>query len=291
MMKRSLIALLFMAIVNCNQKSEAQDYSKDELYVYLCIGQSNMEGAAKIEEENIGNVDPRFMVLQAINCPALGREQGKWYSAEPPLVRCGTGIGPIDYFGREMVAKLPNHIKVGVINIAIGGCKIELFDKDNYQTYVDSSPDWLKNMVREYDDNPYARLIELAKIAQKDGAIIKGVLLHQGESNAGDAEGEWTNKVKKVYDNILIDLDLDPTQVPLLAGEVVIADGKGVCLGMNKVIATLPSVIPNTYIISSENCGYQNDNLHFNVDGYVLLGKRYAECMLSLLNNREFNGE
>lgn len=53
-------------------------------------------------------------------------------------------------------------------------------------------------MVAEYDGNPYARLIELAKQASRCG-VIKGILLHQGESNTGDPD--WPMKVKKVYDN------------------------------------------------------------------------------------------
>ena len=34
------------------------------------------------------NVTPRFKVLQAVDCPDLGREKGKWYTAVPPLARC-----------------------------------------------------------------------------------------------------------------------------------------------------------------------------------------------------------
>ena len=37
-------------------------------------------------------------------------------------------------------------LKIGVINVAVGGCRIELFDKDNYASYVAESPDWLKNI-------------------------------------------------------------------------------------------------------------------------------------------------
>ena len=30
-----------------------------------------------------------------------------------------------------MVSNLPPNIKVGVVNVAVAGCKIELFDKDD----------------------------------------------------------------------------------------------------------------------------------------------------------------
>ena len=54
----------------------------------------------------------------------------------------------------------------------------------------------------EYDAsvilNGVKTLIELAKIAKKQG-VIKGILLHQGETNNGDAN--WPNRVKTVYND------------------------------------------------------------------------------------------
>jgi hypothetical protein len=249
-------------------------------YIFLCFGQSNMEGNARVEPQDTMGVDARFQVMEAIDCQNLNRTKGRWYTAVPPLCRCHTGLTPADYFGRTLVANLPKNIKIGVINVSVGGCKIELFDKDNYQTYVETSPDWLKGMVKEYDGNPYGRLVEMAKLAQKDG-VIKGILLHQGESNTGDPE--WPQKVKGVYDNLLKDLDLAPNSVPLLAGEVVNADQGGVCASMNAIIAQLPKTIPNSHVISSAGCPQRGDNLHFTAEGYRMLGKRYGIMMLSLL--------
>ncbi len=257
---------------------------KPEKYVFLSLGQSNMEGNAKIEPQDTINVNARFQVMATVDCADLGREKGQWYTAVPPLCRCYTGLTPTDYFGRTLVEKLPEHISVGVINVAIGGCKIELFDKDNYKAYVDSAPNWLQNMVKEYDGNPYARLVEMAKLAQKDG-VIKGILIHQGESNTGDTL--WVKKVKLVYDNLIKDLGLNASEVPLLAGELVSAEAGGACAGMNSIIATLPQEIPNSYIISSEGCPAKDDHLHFTAEGYRILGKRYGEKMLSILLNGE----
>ncbi len=146
---------------------------KEEMHVYLCLGQSNMEGHVRFKPEDITGIDNRFRMMQTVDCDNLGRVKGEWYKAIPPLVRCHTGLGPVDYLGRKMTADLPAHISVGVINVAVGGCKIELFDKEHYQEYVATSPDWLKNMVAEYDGNPYQRLVEMARIARQHGGIIK----------------------------------------------------------------------------------------------------------------------
>jgi Carbohydrate esterase, sialic acid-specific acetylesterase len=254
-------------------------FSQDpNFHIYLCFGQSNMEGAARAELQD-SLVDARFRVLEAIDCQNLDRIMGNWYPAVPPLCRCRSGLSPADYFGRTMVANLPKNIRVGVINVSIGGCKIELFDKDNYQSYVSTAPGWMINMIKEYGGNPYGRLVAMAKLAQMDG-VIKGILLHQGESNTNDSI--WPQKVKGVYDNLMKDLGLNPKKVPLLAGEVVNADQGGVCAGMNKIIETLPQNLPNSYVISSTGCTDGRDNLHFDAAGYRKLGKRYAAKMLSL---------
>ena len=56
-----------------------------------------------------------------------------------------------------------------------------------------------------YGGNPYAKLVEFGKRAKKRG-IIKGILLHQGESNNGQAD--WPEKVGKIFRFLLRDSDL-----------------------------------------------------------------------------------
>jgi hypothetical protein len=275
-MKTQKLCIVIAGLLLAGLKAFSQD---PDFYIFLCFGQSNMEGNARFEAQDT-TVDERFQVMEAVDCANLGRSKGRWYPAVPPLCRCHSGLSPADYFGRTMVENLPGNIRVGVINISIGGCKIELFDKDNYQSYVSTAPSWMLNMIREYEGNPYGRLVDMAKLAQQDG-IIKGILIHQGESNAQDSL--WPLKVKVVYDNLMKDLNLHPDAVPLLAGEVVNADQGGVCAGANDIVAMLPQTIANAYVIPSDGCPDGPDNLHFSAEGYRMLGKRYAVKMLSLL--------
>ena len=268
-MKTVFLVLATMLILNV--KALAQDKN---FYVFLSFGQSNMEGYPGIEEQDKGPVDGRFQVLAAVDFPNNQREKGHWYTAVPPLGRPGNGIGPTDYFGRTLIAHLPAGIRVGVINVAVAGCKIEMFDKDHYQAYADTAPSWMKGIITAYGGNPYQRLVDLAKLAQKDG-VIKGFLLHQGESNTNDKL--WPAKVKGVYDNLIRDLNFKPEEVPLLSGEVVGADQGGACASMNTIIDDLPKTLRNSYVISSAGCASRPDHLHFTPAGYRELGKRYGE--------------
>ena len=71
--------------------------------------------------------------------------------------------------------------------------------------------------------------MDAAKLAQKDG-VIKGILLHQGESNNNDKQ--WPDKVKGICESLLKDLNLIADEVPLLAGGLVPADQMGACASM-----------------------------------------------------------
>ena len=128
-------------------------------------------------------------------------------------------------------------------------------------------------------------MIDTAKKAQQYG-VIKGILLHQGESDTGDEN--WPNNVKIVYDRLLKELNLKEKDVPLLVGELVSDEEGGLCYSHNEIIKTIPNVIKNSFVISSEGCPSKNDGYHFNTEGYRLLGKRYAEKMYEILmKNKE----
>jgi hypothetical protein len=279
-MKTKLILLAFAALFLCPLKSWGEP--DPNFHIYLCFGQSNMESGGRMNEAD-RTVDKRFQVMADFDAPNRGWEKNQWYDAVPPLAAKGRGICMVDYFGRTLVAGLPENVRVGVIKVSVPGCKIELFEKDTFQKYIDGERDWMKNIVKGYGDNPYQYLVDVAKAAQKDG-VIKGILLHQGESNAGDKE--WPNKVKAVYDNLIKDLNLKPEEVPLLAGELVHADQQGRCAAFNKIMAELPETLPNSYVISSAGCTANPDHLHFNSEGSREFGKRYGEKMLELLGHK-----
>jgi alpha-L-fucosidase 2 len=278
-MKRNSRWFILAGLLLLSESAFSQDTN---LFVFLCFGQSNMEGFPGIEPQDKGPVDERFQVLAAVDFPSLGRTKGHWYPAVPPLCRPSSGLCPADYFGRTMVSHLAPNIRVGVVNVSVAGCKIELFEKDAFQTYAATAPKWMTDIIRAYGGNPYQHLVDMAKLAQKDG-VIKGILLHQGESNTNDKQ--WPNKVKGVYEDLLKDLNLSADKVPLLAGEVVNADQHGACASMNAIIDELPQTISTSHVISSKGCTSRPDHLHFTAAGYRELGKRYAVEMLSLMGH------
>ena len=264
---------LFVTAAMLLATGRASAAADPDFYIYLCFGQSNMEGAAKPEEQDLVSPGSRFLLMPAVDFPDKGRKKGEWCEASAPLCRPTTGLSPADWFGRTLVASLPENIRIGVIHVAIGGIKIEGFMPDSIDSCLKHVPAWMPHILSSYNSDPYATLVSLAKKAQEDG-VIKGILMHQGESNTGDPG--WARKVQSVYDRLLGDLSLKPEEVPLYVGGVVQAGGEGVCIGCNKQINELPQTIHTCQVISSEGCSNGPDRLHFDAAGYRELGYRYG---------------
>ena len=272
-MKQLFISILLL----CATCVHAQD---PNFYIFLCFGQSNMEGNARPEAQDLVSPGPRFLLMPAVDDPQRGRKMGEWCEAVPPLCRPNTGLTPADWFGRTLVASLPENIKIGVIHVAIGGIDIKGFLPDSIPAYLKKAPNWMKGMLEAYNNNPYERLVTLAKKAQKDG-VIKGILMHQGETNTGDPK--WAGMVQQVYDHLCGDLNLKPEEVNLYAGNIVQAGGKGVCIGCKKQIDELPQTLHTAQVISSDDCTNGPDRLHFDAAGYRELGCRYGEAVARFL--------
>ena len=273
--------LLFLLVALLSQSTKALADPDPKFWIFLCFGQSNMESGGRMADVD-KTVDKRFQVMADFDNNNREWKKGNWYDAMPPLTARGTGICMVDYFGRTMVANLPEEVRIGVIKVSVPGTKIELFDKENFQKYLDArgTADWLRSAAKRYGGNPYEFLVQQGKLAQKDG-VIKGFLLHQGESNPGDKE--WPKKVKGIYDNLCNDLNLKPEETPFLTGETVNADEGGVCAGFNKIMAELPKTLPNSYVVSSAGCTCNSDHMHFDSAGSREFGKRYGEAMLKAL--------
>ena len=280
MFKRNLFAIGVLLATNFMAAKADVD---PNFHIYLCFGQSNMEGNAQWEEVD-NEVDSRFQMLATTNFDTPKRTMGNWYTANCPIVSPMGKLGPTDYFGRTMVAAMPTNVKIGVVTVAMGGSPIEMFDKDKYEQKLKDNPTewWAQLSKNYYGSNPYGRLIEMGKKAQESG-VIKGILLHQGCSNCGNPE--WPNMVKKIYNDMLADLNLNAEDVPLFVGETEYENMGGGCSSHNTVVAKIPSVIPTGHVVSAEGIpGNGTDAWHFSAAGYRTLGKRYAFETLKVMN-------
>ena len=258
----------------------AQAAPDPNFHIYIAYGQSNMAGAGDIRRGVDDKEHERYKMFATTSCTKYPTV-GEIYPAVPPMFHCGEGLSVADWFGRYLADSLPD-VTVGVIPVAVGGTKIELFDKDKYASYLSTAENWLVNWAKDYgsDGNAYARIVEVAKKAQQVG-VIKGIIFHQGESGAMNGNN-WQQEVKKSRDDILKALNLSSDTVPFLAGGLEDRAAGGCCWSFtDNNIKTLPNVMDNTYFVSSEGLkGNGKDSYHFSSESYQEFGRRYAEEML-----------
>lgn len=266
-----------------------------DFFIFLGIGQSNMQGKAPIENKDKTSTkdftnDDWARYKKMIIVDSNSSKIGTWATAKPPIVRPDTGLGVTDYFGRYLVKGLDEGYKIGVVVVAVDGCQIEAFSKDKSvaTSYISNSStgSWVKEAAAQYGNYPYGKLVEMAKKAQESG-IIKGIIFHQGESGANNTT--WLRDVYTLYTNLISDLNLSDT-IPFIAGEPLRTYNgmPAPASGARQYVDMLPDYFKQqsgkniAFVASSE--GLTNyDEYHFSSAGYRELGKRYGEIMLPLL--------
>jgi len=227
-------------------ESSVTDIS-EPLDIYLLIGQSNMAGRAELSKPESAAVAGCYLM----------NSKGQWEPATNPLnrystIRKGLGkqkLGPGSAFAVAIRDAHPD-TALGLVVNAKGGTKIEQWQKGT---------------------NFYNQALERTRAAMKSGTL-KGILWHQGESDAKAPEG-YAEKLQQLVRDIRD--DLGSPELPFVAGEV------GNSEAINQQIRKLPSKVPGTAVVSAEGLTLF-DKAHFDQRSANLLGKRYAEEMLKL---------
>jgi hypothetical protein len=306
----SVLLAAFFLLGSCTSNPGTSDEAREKylkpvpsdsnFHVYIAFGQSNMQGPGGVEAQDKEGVSDRFQVLNVLRGTynKEKRAPGQWYKAVPPLIipdsesinwkGLPVGLSPVDYFGRTLTENTPDEIKIGVIAVASGDMGLAAFAKDNkyvMRYFNTTASSTAKQGMEKYRYNMYGRIIEMARIAQKDG-VIKGIIVHQGESGVNNSNGEgWGGLLKSIYNDMLLDLDLEPNSIPILVGQTF-NGGSGRTGGD---LNNINEYIPNAYVISSVGCegrlepdGKSIDNIHFGSAGLRELGRRYGKKMLEL---------
>lgn len=294
-----ILSVILLLTGQCMFSNRAMAQNPDpDFFIFLGIGQSNMQGKAPIEDQD-KNVTKdfteadwaRYKKMIIVNSDAS--KIGTWTTAKPPIVRPETQLGVTDYFGRYLVKGLDERYKVGVVVVAVDGCSVKAFSKDktvcsNYLKDAKNNKEtWVTDAASKYGDYPYGKLVEMAKKAQETG-VIKGIIYHQGETDAYSEE--WLASVYKLYTNLLSDLNLSMDSVPFIAGEPVQQDQGGACYGAIPWVDKIPDYFKKqsgkeiAFVASSKDCSkISTDVYHFSSAGYRKLGTRYGEIMLPFL--------
>lgn len=224
----------------------AQEATKD-MKLFLLIGQSNMAGRGKVEDQDkIENPDI-FMLTKEL----------KWVIAKDPVhfdKPKAAGVGLCSEFARDLHKADPKST-IGLIPCAMGGSSLDQWQPG-----------------KPLYNNAVAR----AKEAMKQGTLA-GILWHQGES---DAKPQLIETYPARFETMITQLrkELDAENVPVLIGEVI--PGHGNHDAVNVALAETAKKTPNAALVSSADLGKKQ--LHYDAADYRALGKRYAEVFLKM---------
>ena len=271
--------------------TDAMAAPNPNFHIYIAYGQSNMAGNGDIVPAEDQATDPKNFIMLASHTANANQRSGRttqsiktgeWAAAIPPMFHPTENLSPADYFGRAMVDSLPG-VTVGIIPVAIGAVAIKAFDKDQYKAYFNSAESYIKNWAKDYDSNPYQRIVDLGKKAKEVG-VIKGFIFHQGETDGSGTE--WQNNVYKTFKDFVNALELDENEVAFVAGELL-QEGNNCCGSKNAGIAQLKNKFKKFGLASSKGLqGNGRDPYHFGRAGVIELGKRYCSEMLKLIDKK-----
>ncbi len=286
------ISLFAVAMAGLVQPLFAQSSQPDpNFHIYLLFGQSNMAGGGAVSDSPKVDCDttPRVKVLAFSDCSAgpnckdyvMKRTVDQWYTAFPPLHDCSAGlegISPGDWFGKTMIDSVRSDISIGMVPCALSGMALNVFLKGSSAT-SSVGPSQVRGK------NAYNWMLARCKLAQQKG-IIKGMLLHQGESGTGSSQA-WDAMAMQIFNDLKTDLGLDAKTV-LVVGQLR-SDSKSPSqnnTSFNNLLAGMPAKYPKVGLASSQGLsGNGRDVWHFNPSSMRDLGRRYAMALLSLSDN------
>ncbi|WP_339918176.1 sialate O-acetylesterase [Yeosuana marina] len=237
------------------EKSENK-YVSNLMDIYLLIGQSNMAGRAPIELQDRDSISDVYLFTSKNDKPweKTANPVNKYSTVRKDIAMQKLSLGY--EFAHELHQTYPD-IKIGLVVNARGGTSIE---------------EWKPG------EKLYNAALNQTRKALKYG-VLKGIIWHQGESNV---------LTYKSYMPKIIELiksfrrDFNNKNLPFIVGQL--SSDRAERNDFNTMILKLPNALKNVGVVSSEGTK-TIDKTHFDSASQRLLGKRYAQEMIAILNS------
>ena len=226
--------------------------SKENLWVFILAGQSNMAGRGLVEpRDTIPN--PRVLTIN---------QDGEIIIAKSPLhfyepSRTGLDLG--HRFGNVMAEHLPDSVSVLIVPTAVGGTSISFW-------------------IEDHDFRGVRLLTNFRKMIDRAGSVgtVKAVLWHQGESDSNEEgiplyKGRMTELFSKFREFAGED------ELPIIVGELGLHDKNAVNRGrINQIIHDYAESDPWSAVVPTTDLSHVGDSTHFNSEALRTMGERFA---------------
>ncbi len=237
--------------------------NKEDVWVFILAGQSNMAGRGFVEPQDTVPNDRIYSI----------NKDGELIFAKEPLNFNEPNMAGLDCglsFGKELLNHIPDSISVLLIHTAVGGSSISQWNNDST----------FRNVTL------LSNFREKVKIGRNYG-MIKGILWHQGESDATTSENI------ELYQSRLILLFGKFRQaagnpfLPILIGELgSFSENNDKWQSINRQIYKYIETDGKSQVINTQDFNHKGDKVHFNSEGQREMGKRFAEAFIKLQTGR-----
>ena len=243
-----------------SKRTEAMpnNINKENVWVFIMAGQSNMAGRGIVEPEDTVS-DKRIFSINKDGQIIIAKEPLHFYEPERTGLDCGLS------FAKTLISKIPDSISVLIIPTAVGGSSIS---------------QWLGDSVFR-NVKLFSNFLSKIEIGKQNG-IIKGILWHQGESDAN----EKNIPLHKERLHLLFSkfrTEIGNNELPVLLGELGPFSNNPADFNLiNKAIHDYAAEDKNSRVISTKDLKDKGDHLHFDSEGQRTMGKRFANAYLSM---------
>ena len=273
-MKKGFIFLIFFFSMSCNKKIPVERTAyfprqiektptienRANVWVFIMAGQSNMAGRGLVEpQDTVSN--KRILSINKEGQIIIAKEPLHFY--EPGLTGLDCGMT----FAKTLIKKIPDSISILLIPTAVGGSSIRQWLGDSLYRNV----------------KLFSNFIAKVKIAKQHGTI-KGILWHQGESNANTKDIPFhAQRLEELFTKFRS--AVGDNKLPVLIGELgLFSNNKENRIVINKIIHEYVLHDSHTAVISTNDLKDKGDSVHFNSKGQRAMGKRFAQAYLEKFN-------
>lgn len=232
---------------------------KDNLWVFILAGQSNMAGRGLVEPND---TIPSKRILSINESSQLIYAKEPLHFYEPNLQGLDCGLS----FANTLISRIPDSISILVLPTAVGGSSVEQWLDDASHRGV--------NLLSNFRAK--------AKLGAAHGDI-KAILWHQGESNAQPEKlVTYPSKLSSLFDVFRSELAND--SLPILLGELpAFPKNYENRQAVNVIMRDYVARDPNSGIIYTQDLMHKGDSTHFDAAGQRTMGERFGEAYLETI--------
>ena len=215
-------------------------------------GRGFVEPRDTLSNERILSINPAGELVYA-------KEPLHWYEPVRTGLDCGLS------FAQTLLESVPDNVSLLILPTAIGGSSIQ---------------QWLGDSIY-HDVQLLSNFKEKVAIGKKYGNI-KGILWHQGESDANERGIAMHQRNLSQLTGTFRTIVQNPS-LPIIMGELgSFSTSNANWQLINKAIRSNASGDNYTSVINMQDLKTKGDNIHFNAAGQREIGKRFAKEYLSM---------